>query len=372
MRRFWLKLLLFMSPFLLMAGLLVAFAVYVGEFAFLSQIASLQNQYDHLVLYDSRFQEDVPYRRAMLQARQPEILLLGSSRTLTFRSGFFNKNSDVFYNASLRTLDVALSAEVAPLFLADSSPKILLLALDQPAFRADYARFWPPVNLQGEFLSAFDRVASLVQDSWKNRDEISLSMVLARHEPVYGGFAQGYTAISVGRGYRNDGSLQLGYPEVNVNRDALSNFFDVPRVHIYETGTETNPQAFEQVEAILALAESKGIQVVGFFPPFAPTSYAEQLANPQHSYIPQAASRLNDLFQAYDAQFFDFSNGTDLGIGDEMMIDDWHLSERASLLLYLRLLEALPASFEAYSDADYLQSRLESSEHPLIIFGAEL
>ena len=95
MHSFLFKLLAFILP--VVAIFILPFFVFInsGEFTPLSEVVARQNK-DPNILYRLAYDNNAfAYKLATAKARNPEILALGTSRGMQFRSGFF-KNPAAF------------------------------------------------------------------------------------------------------------------------------------------------------------------------------------------------------------------------------------------------------------------------------------
>ena len=100
MNRFFRKATLILLPILFTSLCLVGLAWHSGE-ALPIKIVVNQQQSSEGIIYGTRQIEDIlSYKLASYEWRQPDILILGSSRLLQFRSEFFNNDPGAVYNAS--------------------------------------------------------------------------------------------------------------------------------------------------------------------------------------------------------------------------------------------------------------------------------
>ncbi|MBZ0286501.1 MAG: hypothetical protein K8I30_02725, partial [Anaerolineae bacterium] len=99
MRNFALKLGLFLLPFILLLGTPLALAVYSGEAMPLYLVDQLTAGDQPAIYAPALPGIEFAYKLRELQARQPEVVVTGSSRMYMFRAELFHKNPDAFYNA---------------------------------------------------------------------------------------------------------------------------------------------------------------------------------------------------------------------------------------------------------------------------------
>jgi hypothetical protein len=137
---------------------------------------------------------------------------------------------------------------------------------------------------------------------------------------------------------------------------------------MYVMGDTVSEDALRELESLLQFCEAHGIYVIGFFPPFTPTLYAEMTTNAHHTYIEGARTSIIRLFADYQFTFFDFSDGAQFG-GDGDFFDGWHASERIYLQMYIRMVEALPQLLGQYSDLTVLYEAVLNATDTFNVFG---
>ncbi|NWF70107.1 MAG: hypothetical protein HXY40_13565 [Chloroflexi bacterium] len=367
---FWGKLALFTLPFALVFTAFTGILIYSGESMPLAWVVALQ-QGEGPVLYRPRYgNRDLTFKLLSTEARRPQILALGSSRVLQMRANYF-VDRRVFYNAggpawALGRVDTFLRA-----LPAAALPRVLLLGLDQPWFNPDFEAedFAAEVS---DFEEIFLVNRSVFQDMLAGIRPPDFAQLVARREAGFGGLALGMRAISDGHGFRNDGSEQYG--------DFLVAGFLSPQgerarhlewlragERMYVAGASVSEGAAQQLAGLLTYCQEHGVTVVGFFPPLAPTLYAEMRAGGQHTYVGAASERLSALFGQFGYAFFDFSDGAAFG-SDGDFFDGWHASERIYLQLYIAMAQAVP-DLAAYSDVAALQQAVMATTDTFNVFG---
>lgn len=364
MKRFLVKLGLFCLPMSIIALPLLILLGYTGYLFSFSQIARMQTR--NPILYGVSADESGYYKEAVIAERQPSVLLSGSSRVLSFRAEFCQPQTETFYNGGLRTLDNETLLYFGQGYIDAHAPDILLIGLDQPYFTANYQR--PYISLIDETFTQRNYILSQVKGFALHTRRMSgkdWTQIFDRSDPISGNYAIGTFAILNGVGHRSDGSFQYGQGEVNAN---IIGSISTPDI-LFQPASELNEVALAQLDSLLAYATDHDVQVIGFFPPFAPDVWDNYFAeNPDdYSYLPLLISTVESMFSDYDFSVYDYTNPHDLAITDEIMMDGWHMSERASLMLFLELLAQDSDLSEACPETDYLENLLEQSEHPFIV-----
>lgn len=364
------KLALYALPFAIPFVLLTGFLMYTGESLPLALVAQMQMS-DDPVLYRPRYgNRDLEFKTISANLRQPDVLMAGSSRVLQFRSLFFDKAPDEFYNAGAPAWQLDDAHKLLDGLMY--TPRVLILGLDQPWFNDAYAGEAIPAPVS-DFAHVFMVNRSFLQDVLDG-ETFDIGQYLARVEPGHGGLALGLRAIRDGHGFRNDGSEQYGdflvahwlYPE-NERQRHLDDLRD--GVDMYAYGDSVSAARIEQLDDLLRWCRDRGIFVIGYLPSFMPTLYQQLIADGSHRYVEKLDAAIAPLFAQYGFAYFDFSDGAVLGATDEDFFDGWHASERINLRLYEQMLAGLPDVLGEYSDPAFLQAADAGATDTFEVFG---
>lgn len=373
--RFSIKLILYLLPMLTGLGMMLALAIYSGEAMPLSWVVQAQ-MHDPQAIYLPYDQDAIfAYKNMMLQARQPEVLLVGSSRILSFQSAFFNKNPDAFYNAGGSSWQPREITVLLDNLDPAHAPKILLIGVDFYWFNADWSGFASPGSLATGEISP-DRVLRTTRQVMQQvfTRQISLNLILHPFESVYGNRAYGLTALTTGRGYRGDGSRQTNVVLLSSGEQAglrmSHQVYLREQVAGYVQGTTVSEAALADLEHMLHTAEQLNIQVIGFLPPLLPAIYERIQANPDYAYFPLATQAVTQLFADHHLPFFDFTDPASAGGTYQEMVDGIHPSELLSLRVYAAMLRDLPDMLGAYSDLAALEKAIHAAPNPHEVFGS--
>jgi len=368
MPRFILKLLLFALPVACYGLVAIGMPYYAGEFTPLRQVAAEQAASPVASLYGRAYRDDfVAYKLLSTQLRRANILALGSSRVWSFRAGLFNKAGASFYNAGGGANTISDLGQFVQALAADQAPQVLIVGLDQDWF--DPAHVPTLVTSPAEALNqpAMDDQALLNTGRSAMVDWLtgrwSVLQLLTRKDPITQDHAVGIRAIMTGDGFRKDGSRQFGHllssPTATADRLAETR----RRIEIsgdrFEYADQFSPTAVAKLGTFLDECQARGITVIGFSPPYAPSIYAEMAASAHYGYIPKLGAELGRLFAAKGLAYFDFSDGHLPGITDDNFIDGFHGSEIVYSQMYLQMLEAQPDLLGQYSEAAPLVARLQ-------------
>lgn len=379
-RRFFLKLLVFIMPISLYLFSTTSVLLYTGEIKPLPEIVQLQSG-SAPVLYGRAYRDNYySFKLVAAQTRQPEILALGSSRVMQFRSAFFNRHPSAFYNAGGAAQSIYEAAQYVNMLGEHTRLRVLIIALDEPWFNArnsgDPTTQRLSQQVDEENMPALDQALSvsptLVSDFIKGK--ISLERVLSRTEPVHGAAAYGLNAIMNGNGFRDDGSYQYGgmilHPRTTTQR--LEETFQRLKADTGQqrSGSAVSKDSLRELDQILTWARDEHVFVIGFIPPFAPSLYNAMMEDGQHTYIPLEAEKLRQRFADYGFAFFDYSTPVVVNGTDDLMLDGEHPSEYMCLLMYIDMLRELKGILGDYSDLDYLtRIATEKANAPFDVFG---
>lgn len=375
MRKFFVKLLLFALPFLLVLGTPFGLAVYSGEMLPIDMVEQIKEQVG-IAIYSPPTPDMVfAYKLRTIQERRPAVLVTGSSRMFMFRDGLFHKDPGAFYNASGGNWMLHDMIALIDQLDAASAPDILIVGLDQRIFNAAEAYAWRgEINYTYYDLQGGD-VGDIFSATFRQllAREIQPGVLLRRAEPVYGQPALGIDAIQNGRGFRiSDGSMQWGSiilePHIWEERRAVDIEHLANGTDYLLPGDTVDTQSLDDLTTLLELAQEKGITVVGIMPPFTQPIYTGIVEGGRHAYYRQSQPLVAQRFAAFDFPYFDFSDGAALGIPDAEFFDGWHLTELGTLRLYLALVRALPDLFAPYTDAAYLEQIAAQSPYAMTVF----
>lgn len=371
-RHFLIRLVLFLLPVAAYSTVVFVAPYYNGEYLPLDRVIQLQLGAEP-VLYGPGFTEnEYMYKFLAAQARQPEVLVLGSSRSMQMRAGFFNRNPEAFYNAG----GAGRGFKQMQRFLTSLSethlPDVVLLEISQSWAAGSRA---PLTYDEGSISPDFAQILNTSRLIFAEilRGNLRAEHLFSRRDPLTGYFALGYNAVTYGDGFRNDGSRQHGrlitaalpistrlYPHFVQQKNGTAHF---------ARGAEPDPAALEDLRLLLEECKKLNLRVIGYSPTYAPSLYEAMLADGQHDYLQHLEPTLSALFKEYGFAYFDFSNAAWLGATDDDMFDGIHPTEYVTLLEYIRLLKALPDVLGSYSDLEYLERISQNAENPFEVFG---
>lgn len=290
--------------------------------------------------------------------KKPEVLALGSSRIMNFRSFFFNAESN-FYNAG----GAIQSVDGFNLFLNKLSeyPKVIIINIDQFWFNPNFNDPTGFVDLTNSY-SALD----ILMDSFKRvyygllSGKINLEKINDSENNI------GMNAIMYGDGFRDDGSYQYS-KIISSPKEAEDYLFSDTFDRIekgnrrFEYGNIVSQKNIEELNKFLKICEDKNIHVLAFLAPFAPSVWDKLvLKESNYEYIFKLDSELSQVFKNYRHNFFNFEDISSIGITDLEVIDGFHVSDKASLKMIIEMCKT-DTSLLQYCDIEKMSELLNNS-----------
>jgi len=376
----WWRAILFCLPAFLTLGLPGIVLWLGGELTPPEKAVALQ-QAHRLVLHGAEFTNTVIYEKVRAVAqRDPAILAMGTSRVLQFRTGFFKPGTS-FYNCGSCIQRVQHLREFLHALPAANHPRILIVGVEKAWFneKSGYS-FYTPGWFDDQVHHYPDPVEVYRANCWSTWQQLATGQLnLARIASGSGlGDRIGLTALTYEQGYRNDGSY--------LYRDYFHDMSD-PRhpdyhfkrgIHLiesniipFERGNDVFASSLTEMTAFLDECRERDIMVIGFLPPY-PHAICARLEAPGERYGSwlKVASAVAPLFARRGFEFYDFSDFTDLGAGDEEAVDSFHGSEKVYVRLMLKMLHA-GSVLGRYADAAVLESDLQRASKNWDIVGRE-
>jgi hypothetical protein len=354
--------------------LLFAFPFFVfwisGEFVPIPTIITQQqgSAKDMLVLSSFNGDNGTQYKSLSAAYKNPEIMVLGTSRTLTMRSVFF-KDPNIFYNAgqAIRNgngADLSLFLNKLPV---KSNLKVLLL--DLTGFREKGSLTGPWAVHEG----FFSVIHTLLTTGWRQvyqyyfAGDFSIDQLLENRNNTG---SIGLNALVHHMGFRKDGSMERGdISAVTSQKTALSAVIDSevenipPGKGFFEYEGSLSPQDVKNLGTFLDLCKARGIYVIGYMPPFASKIFSkfESLSGLYGDSFRQAPIILSSLFKKYNYPVYDLRRLSDIGSNDTELYDPGHITERGMLRL-LSYLAMHESSLKTYVDVSVLRSKIAQEQ----------
>lgn len=265
------------------------------------------------------------YKYEMMMRVQPDVLVLGQSVTLQFRSLMFEPYHGTFYNAGLMARNAGDFQDVLNLMATGQlkQPRLLVMGLDMTFFQ------------RTTFLDHTRWVVNRPPDRATSVSSHLMGMQRILRNPAFQeapAHSDGFGRAGLGgRGYRNDGSYRHQGEMERFLKD--STYHDGPlRKHFLEqTGPFQYPLEFDQTKAdalreVLKRCQSMNLPVVVYFPPLSDAFY--ELARQNQTFAQFWDSYL--AFQhevALSHPIIPFTTPSQMGFSDHYMVDAEHPGE---------------------------------------------
>lgn len=346
MRRFIRVLALFLLPVFLVCAFFFAAILRSGELldtrAAAQRIANGEDLFIGLAYRD----DTRSIKQFVAAQKKARLLVLGTSRSMQFRGGFFE--TDSFYNAGGA---VAFAPDLLPFLKSlpkEALPENLLIVLDQYFYNEQWGSedMWPG---ERDYLFTDPVPADYLWRAMQNyaSGKFSLRSALFPPKDVYG-----LAAAGRGSDFYSDGSYSYGRQAQDPSTGSDAGFSDTYlRISLgtnrFEYGQSVCAFDVEATRDLLEFCQNNDVQVTAILPPYAPSVWQRMKESGQYSYIQQILPALGPLFAQYGAEIFDYTYLPETE--DAQYIDGFHGSDRVYAAVCLRLSQ----------DSDLLSSYLE-------------
>lgn len=318
-----------------------------GELWPIGKIIDYEFSRPRSTLFSKKFMPDSHYRLKYneILRRDPDILMLGSSRVLSFREEMFGDDAD-FFNAGRILHSLEDLSDFTELLLSRINPKTIYLGVDF---------YW--LGSKEYFEHALGKVSYTKDEiyDWQSYlyfnkmflleiiKKPSLITRIINNEPdIFGKkTAMGLQALD-GNGFRFDGSFQYG--TVITKRRENPEYVDTLTPPILEQITSgigafqfneyINPARVKILKDFLVKAKEKNIDVIGFSTPFSIEVYQKLITSLQHKdFFSESLQKISAVFEEAGFPYFDFHNLESLNINDSYMLDGTHSGETAAAIV---------------------------------------
>lgn len=309
---------------------------------------AIEVQLNEPSLYGSALLNDMSYHKlGIVEARQPEIIAIGSSRVMQFRKEFFQ-------NADFYTMGGTVSNLNDALFITDEllkryHPRVIIIGVDlwwlNPNFKFNqshtqrgffekegwkrtfiYARLWDSLETNKKIRQA------ALDGEGSELDRISMVKTL------------GLKAAAQSTGYRsNDGSYQYGdhIPETKTIEERLEDTFNRIEKGIsrFECASSVDVKELQKLQELIKKMKNNNVDVVVFLPPFPDATYTKMETDTEgHGlFLHEFEDSVSKLCADENVSCYDFSNLKWFGAPDEEIIDGFHGTEKAYARMMLKM-----------------------------------
>lgn len=306
--------------------------------------------------------------------RSPGIIAVGNSRVLEFTADFFAPGS--FFNAGRVTRKIKHFRAFLDAIPLGKEPRVLLIGLDQVLFGEsvddlDYDNFDQDIRRSEDPLAIY---LDQWQNIWKEylwKGKFTLRQLVQRDNIV----RIGVGALLSDNGFQSDGSYHYGIflnSEANQPKGrfrfakALEWVKDHNQEH-FPAVDYINESAVKEFDLFLKESNRRGIYVVGFLPPFAPTVYRSLLADTSRfPYIFKLSQTLQPIFKEHGFGFFDFSDPATISSPDAEFMDGNHGLQKTYLRILITIAET-DKKLQQFTNTDRLKSALRRSSNDFTV-----
>lgn len=359
-------------PLAVVLGVPAAIAWWSGEIYHLEDVARRQTGGAETLFGSAYSSPDVPLKLGRARRDRPDVLVLGSSRTLDIRRAFI-KPEFSFYNAGRIASDIWVIRQA--LMKLDHLPSHVIIGLDQFRFNSqgtDYKESLINNRTIEEKFAPEDEGWGRFSVIWP---KINADFYKGKINPLAaggGGSRIGLAARMLGNGFRNDGSYRYGSlidlpPAERKTAEIMAD--DLRRAakskRSFEHGDSLSTEAVDEVGRLLDWCVERKIKVTTYLPAYAP-SLSEAMRRPpsDFTYMDKIVPALRPVFEKRGLRLFDFTHPE--GAVDAEFIDGFHSSERITARNLLVMAAADPAAAEIIA-VEEIKSLLTASTDPLVL-----
>ncbi|MFC1675848.1 hypothetical protein ACFL3G_02145 [Planctomycetota bacterium] len=361
------KLMIFATPFAIIIGIPVALLWHGGECTSIDRVVQKQTIQ---CVYGTAYSDRQPYLKlAAYLKRKPDILVLGTSRVMQFRSQMFTSS---FYNCGGAVEEILDYRRFLSLIPDEATPKLLIVGFNHvflnPNFDCEYT-----MDSQMADIDAVD----MITKTWRRlywdiiNGKIEAGKLLKKQTNI------GIKAITNGSGFRYDGSYYYkkfiddggqGSPKApdygfNNSRMRIKN-----GINPFEHASEVSQKSLDELDKLLVYCKQRDIVVVGFLPPFADAVWSYMMEQGDHEYLRKLPDRMQTVFLRHGFDFFNFPNLSSCDSNDHEVTDGFHGSEKAYLRILIKMLDQSELLRPFTASRAFLQRELYSAKGDTIVF----
>jgi hypothetical protein len=345
------RLVLWLWPILVFVLLIEGLFWRIGESWPLAKVIRYQEQHPHAFYSRGLLDQGTfRYKYVQLLRRRPEIIALGSSRVMQFRSEMFGEQGRSFYNTGglIHSIDDLQNffGRLPP----DAMPKVVILGVDF---------WWVNANQRREVFDAFD--VGVDEDGtyrWEGHATAVGEFIrhpLSVRELVTHSFGRLHRADAIGYraqlhhlGFRLDGSkrFEIKVPKTEAEWTArmarlTKGVNEVPKGEFPFAHTEgVSVPLLERLKENVLRLKSNGVSVIAYSPPVVTAwARAAAVAPQQREFWSQYHKMLPELFRSLDIPFWDVETPADVGADDRAMRDPYHAHETFDVRLMEKFCE---------------------------------
>ncbi len=331
----------FSAPYLFIFVALSLWLAATGEFLSETQVVKLQSL-GYSFIYGPKFSDHTYYHKlTAARSRRPDVLVIGPSRMLQWRSAMFKPLS--FYNAG----SAAYVQQDFRRFLEDLgpySPRVIIFPVDFFTLHRDWDRIFENRSYsdRGGIGSAEETtILRALLSELRHNPRAALPL---RRDPAYGLPTLGVRAAEDGNGLRPDGSYHYGQL-LSGSTEGMDSIADTLRRVVggfapFQMSDRLDRDRMKELERFAQVARSRGIRLIGVTLPYSPEIVNALDSSPRHGnwhefQQPSTAAWLQRL----NIRYFNFTRLESFGGQSDEFVDPFHVSEPACVRMLLKMLE---------------------------------
>lgn len=328
MKKFLLYLFILVLPLLILLPVPLFFFYETGEIStFDSHLRQLKEKQLFGIAYSGISRE---YKFHMVDTYKPEIIALGTSRSLEIESNIFNPTYS-FYNAGVAAQNVRdLYTFVHKL---SYDPKLIVIDINhfwfnssrKPGPEATYDV--PKLDVTNIFLSCF-----------KFYGDVFVGKIVP--QKLFANENIGIAGRFKEDGFTRTGSYNYGYYKHDPSKNKDYNFTETMRrikLHKgrFEACNQMDKRVVVFIQNFVNECKNRNIKVLAFIPPFAPMVYDRMIKDGNYQYIGQIYDNIKDLFDNENYFIYDYTDVRSLGgAKNEDFIDGFHAGVIVNNLIF--------------------------------------
>lgn len=329
-----------------------------------------------IVLYGPAFEDNYEIKFGIINEEKPNVVAIGSSRTMQFRSAYFYGKDFYTMGGTAGSIDEA--RYTFEKIKENYIPKVIILGVDlwwlNPNFK--HHNWYETYNEEKGFSN---RIAKALEQIFLNRKiRQQLKHLSDIHEKdLYGDrVTVGLSAAVKFDGFRlSDGSYQYG--ELICKNETIENKFKDTHERIdkgrnrFEYASQIDMGQLNKLHELLRVMANSGAHVIVFLPPFPNEIYSRMYnSNKYKDFLLDFENSVRYICEEEKITFFDCSNLAWIGASEDETIDGFHGSEVA----YGRIMKILTDDeiLAQYVNVGYLNNLLDNPVSNLLLVPCNL
>jgi len=299
------------------------------------------------------------YKTYMTKHHAAELLVLGNSRVMQIRECML-PDAD-FYNAGGAIAHLAHYYSFLNGLSDEQLPEVLMLTLDsyffiyQWNYREEAEKDWIAAYTEIDPLHALTIAARRIGSG------AIKPLQILRSEKRY----VGLPACARGSGFLVDGSYNYGTAADQIDLTFMDSMSRMTTGGTrFERADHIDWDVVSQLDELLTFCDQKGIRVVAFLPPYAPTVYHAMVDSGWYGYLDEVFPAVSEVFAAHpNHRVFDFTYMPDTT--DEMYLDGFHGGDVVYAMMLRQMVQA--GALTEYTTVETLDALIASARSPRVI-----